>query len=102
MCPFQGRKVPLGREATRERSHVSQPIFVRNRCFRSRPTGWRSKIRKNTRCGEMVTKTAILGVFRRVDEIWVAADKAFGVGQAEFACRSRLEEAWEWVCCERL
>ena len=23
MCPFQGHKVPLGREATRERSHVS-------------------------------------------------------------------------------
>ena len=28
--------------------------------------------------------------------------RAFWVGQAEFACRSRLEEAWEWVCCERL
>ena len=28
--------------------------------------------------------------------------RAFWVGQAEFARRSRLEEAWEWVCCERL
>ena len=78
MCPFQGQKVPLGGKATRERSHVSQPIFARKRCFRSRPTGWRSKICQKTRCGEIVTKTAILGGFRRVGEIWVAAEEHFG------------------------
>ena len=42
-CPYvpvsRPKKMPLGREATRERSHVSQPIFARKRCFRSRPTG---------------------------------------------------------------
>ena len=59
------------------------------------------EIREKARCGEMVTKTAILGGFRRVGEIWVAAEELFWVVQAEYACRSRLEEAWEWVCCER-
>ena len=40
MCPFQDqKKVPLGGEAIREHSHVSQPIFARKRCFRSRHTG---------------------------------------------------------------
>ena len=36
------------------------------------------EIRKNTRCGEMVTKTAMLGGFRRVGEIWVAAEEHSG------------------------
>ena len=36
------------------------------------------KSAKKTRCGEMVTKTAILGGFRRVGEIWVAALEHFG------------------------
>ena len=39
---------------------------------------WPENIREKTRCGEMVTKTAILGGFRRVGEIWVAAEEHFG------------------------
>jgi len=34
--------------------------------------------RQKTRGGEIVTKTAILGGFRRVGEIWVAAEEHFG------------------------
>ena len=70
--------MPLGREAIFGTSHVSQPIFARKRCFTSRTTGLCEGFRKKTRCGEMATKTAILGGFRRVGEIWVAAEEHFG------------------------
>ena len=90
---FKAKKVPLGGEAKFGTSHVSQPIFARKRCFGSRTIYLSEGFAKKSRCGEMVTKTAILGGFRRVGEILVAAEELFWVGQAEFACRSRLEEA---------
>ena len=38
----------------------------------------REGFRKKTRCGELAAKTAILGGFRRVGEIWVAAEEHSG------------------------
>ena len=79
MCPFQGQKSALGgRSYIWSTSHDSQPIFARKRCFRSRTKGLCEGFREKTRCGEMATKTAIWGGFRRVGEIWVAAEDHFG------------------------
>ena len=70
--------MPLGGEAIFGTSHVSQPIFARKRCFGSRTTDLSEGFREKTRCGEMVTTTAILGGFGRVGEIWVAAEDQIG------------------------
>ena len=70
--------MPLGGEAIFGTSHVSQPIFARKRCFGSMTIDLSEGFREKTRCGEMVTKTAILGGFRRVGEIWVAAEEHSG------------------------
>jgi hypothetical protein len=46
--------------------------------------------REQTRCGEMVTKTVILGGFRRVGEIWVAAEEHLG------SVKRSLRAGLEW------
>ena len=102
MCPFQGPKSALGaRSNTR-----AQPRFTANIRAQTMFSDYdRSLAERNSRKNALWRngdENRHFGRFQARRRNLGRGGRAFWVGQAEFACRSRLEEAWEWVCCERL
>ena len=101
MCPFQGQKRALGakcytwyqpRFAANIRAQTMLSVYDRSLTKRNsrKKALWRNGD-ENRHFGRFQARRRNLG----------RGAGAFWVGQAEFECRSRLEEAWERACCER-
>ena len=101
MCPFQGQKSALGarsytRAQPRSNAYIRARTMLKAQAYGltvenlQKHTLWRNGD-ENRHLGRFQARRRHLG----------RGGRAIWVGQAEFACKARSEEAWEWVYCER-